>query len=74
MSRHSELVRMAKRLGWQVEPTGGGHLRMTKLGCRTVIASATPSCHRWRRNVLAQLRRAERAPAMRQLPDPRQQP
>jgi predicted RNA binding protein YcfA (HicA-like mRNA interferase family) len=61
MSRRSELVRMARKLGWQVEPTNGGHLRLSKLGCRAVIVSATPSCRRWRRNALAQLRRADRA-------------
>jgi predicted RNA binding protein YcfA (HicA-like mRNA interferase family) len=63
LTRRTELLRLAKRRGWAAEPTNGGHVRLTKPGCRAVIVSATPSCHRWHRNVLAEMRRAERAPA-----------
>jgi hypothetical protein len=62
MSRRTELLRLARALGWAAEQTNGGHLRLSKIGCPFVIVSATPSCQRWRRNVLAALRRAERAP------------
>jgi hypothetical protein len=61
MSRQRELEVLASRLGWKVEGINGrGHVRLIKPGCKVVIAATTPSCWRWRRNVLAQLRRAER--------------
>jgi hypothetical protein len=62
VSRRSELLRLARRLGWRLDGlTGGGHVRLTKPGRPFVIVAATPSDRRWQRNALAQLRRADRA-------------
>jgi hypothetical protein len=61
MTRRRELLRMARRLGWTAEATNGGHVRLTHpQSDKPVIAAATPRGGRWRRNALAQLRRADR--------------
>jgi hypothetical protein len=60
--RRRDLERQLRKLGWTLAGlTGGGHLRITKTGRPDVIAAATPSCRRARRNMLAMLRRADRA-------------
>jgi hypothetical protein len=64
MSRRSELVRLARALGWSVaEITGGGHLKLVRPGCRPVIVANSPGDRRARLNMRAQLRRAEKASA-----------
>ena len=47
--------------GWGVEMTGGNHLKLTHPRAGVVYAALTPSDHRSRRNLAAQIRRAERA-------------
>jgi hypothetical protein len=61
MTKRSEALRMARRLGWRFDGiTGSSHVRLTKPGRPAVTVASSPSCWRWRRNALAQLRRADR--------------
>lgn len=55
-----DALRAARADGWSVEPTGGGHLRLTHPIGGLVFAPATPSCPRAVPNMRAQLRRALR--------------
>jgi hypothetical protein len=62
VTRRSELIRCARRLGWRAEQTNGGHVRLTHPDSDTpIIASSTPGCSPWRQNALADMRRALRA-------------
>ncbi len=58
--RLRELVEFARREGWRVQRTPGGHLKFTKPGCAAVYASSTASDHRASLNMRSQLRRAAR--------------
>jgi hypothetical protein len=56
-----DVVTRAKRAGWSVEPTRGGHLRFcppAKLGGPCLYTASTPSDRRGLDNLRAQLRRA----------------
>jgi predicted RNA binding protein YcfA (HicA-like mRNA interferase family) len=48
----------ARKAGWTVEPTRGGHLAWVPPEGQTVYSPSTPSCSRSVANVLAKLRRA----------------
>lgn len=61
----TQVVRYAQSHHWHAERTRGGHLKLTKRGCPPVFASCTPSDDRAKRNVLAQLKRAERTQLQR---------
>lgn len=52
------LTRTARRAGWTVTPSRGGHLRWTAPTGHVVFSAATPGDHRAVHNHLALLRRA----------------
>lgn len=54
-----DLVKAAKKQGWRVEPTRGGHIRFTPpwKHMQQIICSSTPSDRHAVRNALSQLRR-----------------
>lgn len=54
------LVKFALNEGWDVNRTGGGHLKFTKAGLSPIYTSTTASDYRASRNAKARLRRAER--------------
>lgn len=59
-------IREIERLGWTVEVTGGGHLKLTQPATRKpVFAACTSSSESGWLNMLAQMRRALRAEAAR---------
>jgi predicted RNA binding protein YcfA (HicA-like mRNA interferase family) len=59
-----QLLRAAKAAGWQVRPTGSGHLQLRHPAGGIVVTSSSPSDRRALANLKAQLRRAEKgAPA-----------
>jgi len=61
--RHT-LAALAKRHGWRMERSAGGHLRLRHTGTgRSVFAASTPSDHRAIMNVAAEMRRAIRTAA-----------
>jgi predicted RNA binding protein YcfA (HicA-like mRNA interferase family) len=53
-------LRQAEAHGWRVQPTRGGHWKLTHPDGGTVVTSSSPSDHRALANLKAQLRRAER--------------
>ena len=61
--RFQQLVTFARREGWDVDHTPGGHLKFSKPGCGSVYASATTSDQRAEHNARAQLRRSMRQAA-----------
>jgi len=56
----TSLVHLARRQGWCVEPTGGGHLRVRSCdpAMPVVFTGSTPRDWRAVRNMRSQLRRA----------------
>ena len=58
-----QVLRQAEAQGWRVQPTRGGHWKLTHPGGGIVVTSSSPSDHRALANVRAQLRRAERRAA-----------
>lgn len=60
MKPTNELIRVASRLGWRVEPTHGGHLRLKHPSGALVFAGSTPSDRRSLANALATMRREMR--------------
>ena len=52
------LLTDARRSGWSIQRTSGGHVKFTKPGCRPVYTSSTPGAHRAVRNAQALLRRS----------------
>jgi len=56
----ARLRRAARRGGWEVRSTRGGHWRLHHPSGTTVYASSTPSCPRALANLTADLRRVER--------------
>jgi predicted RNA binding protein YcfA (HicA-like mRNA interferase family) len=53
-----QLVKIARRQGWTVEPTRGGHLKLIPPnGGQFVVLASTPSDHRVWKNDRARLRR-----------------
>jgi hypothetical protein len=62
MSPRSEVYRLAKSRGWEVENTRRHLLLVHPSGAR-VVASASPSCRRYLRNVEGDMKRAERRAA-----------
>lgn len=56
----AELWVYARRSGWAVRFTNGGHLRFSKPGRPIIHTSSTPSDRRAYLNALAMLRRADR--------------
>ncbi|HMR34491.1 MAG TPA: type II toxin-antitoxin system HicA family toxin [Geminicoccaceae bacterium] len=57
MKLTNELIRTARRLGWRVEPTHGGHLRLKHPSGALVFAGSMPSDRRSLANALATMRR-----------------
>lgn len=57
----ADVVRAAVRSGWTVTVSGGGHLRMTREGCTTIFAPASPRNDWAATKTQAHLRRAEAA-------------
>lgn len=55
---YRKLARAARRSGWQITRTGGGHLAWKPPSGRVIYTPATPSCSRSVRNNRAELRRA----------------
>ena len=56
---HDDVLAQAKRDGWRVEHTRGGHLRLRHPAATTsVVTSSTASDWRAGRNLAAELRRA----------------
>jgi predicted RNA binding protein YcfA (HicA-like mRNA interferase family) len=54
-----DLRQLAKRAGWTISTTGGGHLRLEHPEANgPVITGSTPSDHRAIRNAVAQMKRA----------------
>lgn len=56
-----DALRTPRAEGWSIEPTNGGHLRLSHPVGGLVFAAATPSCPRAVPNMRAQLRRAIRS-------------
>lgn len=56
----ARLIELARRQGWNVERTNGGHWRFipTEKGASIVIASSTPSDSREIQNTMSRLRRS----------------
>lgn len=52
------LVKEAERLGFNMEFTRKGHIKLFKEGCRPVFSPTTPSDNRGVKNTIAQLRRS----------------
>jgi hypothetical protein len=52
------VVRYAEELGFKASRTGGGHLKFSRPGYRSVFASYTPSDWRSVKNIKSELRRA----------------
>jgi hypothetical protein len=53
-----ELLRKARAAGWTATLCGSGHWRLEHPeASRAVFVPATPSCSRWWRNALAEMRR-----------------
>jgi predicted RNA binding protein YcfA (HicA-like mRNA interferase family) len=64
-----DLLRAAKREGWRVCITGGGHLRLQHpQASAPVFAASTPSDHRAIRHACAEMRRQLRRKEGGQLP------
>ncbi len=61
MSRHHirEVIRYAESNGWRVTRTNKNHLRFEGHG-RTIFSGSTPSDQRVQRNLMADLKRAQR--------------
>lgn len=55
-----KLLDYAKAHGWAAERTEGGHIALTKPGCRTVHSSGTPRSGGALKNAIADMKRAER--------------
>jgi predicted RNA binding protein YcfA (HicA-like mRNA interferase family) len=55
-----QLLRQAQAHGWRVQPTRGGHWKLTHPSGDAVVTSSSPSDRRALANLKAQLRRAER--------------
>lgn len=55
---YRKLARAARRSGWQITRTGGGHLAWRAPSGTTIYTPATPSGPRSVRNNRAELRRA----------------
>lgn len=55
-----ELLSLAEELGWQLDRTRNNHLVFRKPGRPLVYTGSTPSDPRARRNLVAQLIRADR--------------
>jgi predicted RNA binding protein YcfA (HicA-like mRNA interferase family) len=52
-----EAVKQAIKEGWLVVRPRGGHIKMSKAGCRTVFLSASPSDRRAILNFIGDLKR-----------------
>ena len=57
----NQVIKKAMSNGWRAQRTRGGHIRFDKKGCGPVFTAFTPSDNRSLRNLVAQLRRSERA-------------
>lgn len=55
------LMREKAAQGWEIQPTRGGHYRWQHVSGGFVFTSGTPSDNRMLQNVIADLRRVERA-------------
>lgn len=47
----------AERQGWRVEQTSSGIRLLSPDGVSTASVHTSPSCHRWEKNLMANLRR-----------------
>ena len=57
----AEVIKLAKAAGFAVERyTGTGHYKLKNEQGDTMIVPSTPSGKRWKRNTLAEIRRAKR--------------
>lgn len=82
MTSRREILDLAEREGWAVEPTRGGHLKLTHPKAEGyVITSSTPGDHRVLENLRAALHRAigralkpEAPPSPKSKPRPRPNP
>lgn len=61
MSYKKDLFKMVERMGWTVEErTSSGHWKLTRDGCRCVIASSSPTNqHQVLKSVARDMRRQE---------------
>lgn len=57
----AKVLDYAKANGWEISFTRSNHLKLKKKGVRPVFCSYTPSCPRSWLNVIAELRREDRA-------------
>ena len=55
---YRKLARAARRAGWTITPTGGGHLAWKPPSGRVIYTPSTPSDRHGTRNTAALLRRA----------------
>lgn len=55
------VIAYADANGWEIERTGGGHLRYKKPNRQPVHSSSTPSCPFAPRKIVAELTRQDRA-------------
>lgn len=58
--RMGQAIAKAEALGFEVSKSSAGHYCYRKPGCRIVFSSSTPSCPRFEKNLLADLRRASK--------------
>ena len=57
----AEVITLAEAAGFTVDRyTGSGHYMLRNPGGETMIVPSTPSGKRWKRNTLAEIRRAKR--------------
>jgi predicted RNA binding protein YcfA (HicA-like mRNA interferase family) len=57
----AEVIKLAEAAGFTVDRyTGTGHYKLMNGGGETMIIPSTPSGKRWKRNALAEIRRAKR--------------
>lgn len=54
----------AEENGWEVNRTGGGHLRFKKVDRQPVHSSSTPSCQFAHKKILAELMRKDKQAAV----------
>lgn len=56
-----KILEYAEVNGWSVRRSRNNHLQLRKPGAKTIFCPNTPSCHRAWLNVMAELKREDRA-------------